>query len=277
MKPVPVMVTLVPPLVVPLAGETPVTETEDDDGGGVMVPVPLRAMSCGRREEPRSMRKSAVRDPGANGVNATVIVQVCACGTRRWQAGGCAAGWTAWLPRRAPVRVGVRIEKSCRLGPLMLTRVIVAGELPLLVMVKDLVMLALTRAAGKTRADGWKDTSAVGLPFGPLCPWLSTAPATLAPASTTAAATPMAAALRRNRDAFLGAGCSCCSCCSCLFRLPGRTSACFAPCPPTPGGRSGGRARERAARRERPSGRKGPGALVCRDADSTRRREGRAR
>ena len=176
-KPVPVMVTLAPPLVVPLAGETPVTETEDDDGGGVMVPVPLRAMSCGCREEPRSMRKSAVRDPGASGVNATVIVQVCACGTRRWQAGGCAAGWTAWLPRRAPVRVGVRIEKSCRLGPLMLTRVIVAGELPLLVMVTDLVMLALTRAAGKTRADGWKDTLAVGLPFGPLCPRLSTAPA----------------------------------------------------------------------------------------------------
>ena len=52
-KPVPVMVTLVPPLVVPLAGETPVTETEDDDGGGVMVLVPLRAMSCGCRGEAR--------------------------------------------------------------------------------------------------------------------------------------------------------------------------------------------------------------------------------
>src|SRR5215470_10860754 len=51
-KPVPVMVTLVPPLVVPLAGETPVTETEDDDVGGVMVPVPRRAMPCGCREEP---------------------------------------------------------------------------------------------------------------------------------------------------------------------------------------------------------------------------------
>src|SRR5215510_14102990 len=71
-KPVPVMVTLVPPLVVPLAGETPVTETEDDDDGGVMVPVPLRAMPRGcRREagEARWMRKSAVWEPGANGVN----------------------------------------------------------------------------------------------------------------------------------------------------------------------------------------------------------------
>ena len=52
-KPVPVTVTAVPPLVVPLAGETPVTETEDDDGGGVIVPVPLRAMSCGCRGEAR--------------------------------------------------------------------------------------------------------------------------------------------------------------------------------------------------------------------------------
>ena len=49
----PVMTTRVPPPVVPRAGETPVTETEDegetDDGGGTMVPVPLRVMSCGRR------------------------------------------------------------------------------------------------------------------------------------------------------------------------------------------------------------------------------------
>ena len=52
-KPVPIMVTLVPPLVVPLAGETPVTETEDDDGGGVIVAVPLRAMSCGCSGEAR--------------------------------------------------------------------------------------------------------------------------------------------------------------------------------------------------------------------------------
>ena len=48
-----VMDTVVPPLVVPLAGETPVTETEDDDGGAVMVPVPLSAMPCGCREEAR--------------------------------------------------------------------------------------------------------------------------------------------------------------------------------------------------------------------------------
>src|SRR5712691_4849333 len=159
------------------------------------------------------MRKSAVWEPGANGVNATVIVQVCACGTRRWHGGGRAAGWTAWLPRRAaPRRVGVRTEKSCRLGPLMLIRVIVAGELPLLVMMKDLVMLALTWTAGKTRADGWEDTPG-GLPFGPLCPRLSSAAATPAAATTTttAAATAMAAALGRNRGAFLGAACSCCS------------------------------------------------------------------
>ena len=50
-KPVPVMVTLVPPLVVPLAGKTLVTETDDDGGGGVMVLVPLRAMSRGCRGE----------------------------------------------------------------------------------------------------------------------------------------------------------------------------------------------------------------------------------
>ena len=159
-----------------------------------------------------------------------MIVQVCPCGTRRWHGGGCTAGWTAWPPRRAASRrAGVRIEKSCGFGPLMLTRVIVAGELPLLVMVTDLVMLALTWAAGKIRADGWKDTLAADLPFGPLCPRLSIAVATLAPASTTATATPMAAALGRNRDAFLGAACSCCSC---LFRLPGRTSVCFAPLSP---------------------------------------------
>ena len=44
-----------------------------------------------------------------------------------------------------------------------------------------------------------------------------------------------------------------------LFRLPGRTSVVSPLAPLTPGGRSGGRARERAARRGRPSGRKGPG------------------
>src|SRR6266568_1629385 len=148
------------------------------------------------------MRKSAVWEPGAKGVNATVIVQVCACGTRRWHGGGCAAGWTASPPRRAASRrAGVRTEKSCRLGPLMLIRVIVAGELPLLVMVKDLVMLALTWTAGKTRADGWKDTPG-GLPFGPLCPRLSSAVATPAAATTTAAAAAMAAALGRNRGAL---------------------------------------------------------------------------
>lgn len=91
-----------------------------------------------------------------------MIVHVCACGTRRWHGRGAAAGWTAWPPRRTAARsAGVRTEKSCRLGPLMLIRVIVAGELPLLVMVKDLVTLALTWAAGKTRADGWKDTTGV--------------------------------------------------------------------------------------------------------------------
>src|SRR5215470_13178758 len=178
------------------------------------------------------MRKSAVWEPGADGVNATVIVQTCACGTLRWH-GGCAAGWTAWPPLRAASRrAGVRTEKSCRLDPLMLIRVIVAGELPLLVMVKDLVMLVLTWAAGKTRADGWKDTpegwkdTPEDLPAGPLCPRLSSAAATLTAATTTAVATAMAALGRTGRDVFLGAACCC------LFRLPVRTSACFAPCPP---------------------------------------------
>lgn len=46
-NPVPVMVTLVPPLAVPTGGETAVTETRDDGGGGVVVPVPLRVISCG--------------------------------------------------------------------------------------------------------------------------------------------------------------------------------------------------------------------------------------
>ena len=99
-KPLPVIVTLVPPAVLPLAGETWVTEIEDDGGGGgAMVLVPLRAMSRGRSGEARSMRSSAVRDPGAVGVKTTVIVQVCACGTRRWHGSVCAAGWTALLPR----------------------------------------------------------------------------------------------------------------------------------------------------------------------------------
>ena len=75
-KPVPVIVTLLPPLAGPLAGETPVTETEDDDDGGVMVAVPLRAMSCGCDVEASSIRRSAVRGPSASGVNATVIAQV---------------------------------------------------------------------------------------------------------------------------------------------------------------------------------------------------------
>ena len=97
-KPLPVMITLVPPVVVPLAGETSVTDTGDDSGGGVIVPAPLRAMSCGCRGEAREMRKSAVRGPGADGVKTTVIVQVCACGTRRWHCSGCAAGWAAWPP-----------------------------------------------------------------------------------------------------------------------------------------------------------------------------------
>ena len=51
-KPVPVMVTLVPPSAVPLAGETRVMETEDG-GGGVIVPVPFRVMSCGCWREAR--------------------------------------------------------------------------------------------------------------------------------------------------------------------------------------------------------------------------------
>src|SRR5215472_139747 len=175
------------------------------------------------------MRKSAVWEPGASGVNATVIVHVCACGMRRWHAGGCAAGWTAWSCRRAAARsAGVRTEKSCRLGPPMLIRVIVADDLPLLVMVKDLVMLALTWAAGKTSADGWTDRPG-GWPFGPLCPRLCSAVATpVAAATTKAVATAIAAALTRNRGAFLGAACSCCR----LFRLPVRTSACFVPGPP---------------------------------------------
>ena len=63
-----------------------------------MVPVPLTVMSCGRRGEARSMRKSAVRDPGADGVKTTVIMQVCACGTRRWHGSGCAAGSMARPP-----------------------------------------------------------------------------------------------------------------------------------------------------------------------------------
>src|SRR5262249_103645 len=104
------------------------------------------------------MRRSAGSGPGANGVNAPVIVHVCACGTRRWQGCRCAVGWAAWSPVRTTVRrAGVRTEKSCRLGPLMLIRVIVAGDLPLLVMVKDLVMLVLTWPAGNPRADGWED------------------------------------------------------------------------------------------------------------------------
>src|SRR5690349_15226063 len=131
----PVMTTRVPPPVGPRAGETLVTETEDDggteDGGGAMVPVPLRAMSCGCREEIRPIRKSAVRDPDADGVKTTVMVQVCACGTARWHGGGCAPGWVAWPPRRAVSgRVGGRTEKSCRPGPSRLIRVMVAGELP---------------------------------------------------------------------------------------------------------------------------------------------------
>src|SRR6266568_4318045 len=95
-KPVPVMVTLVPPAVVTPAGETPVTET---CGGGPMVPVPLRAMSLGRTGAVKWMRRSAVRDPGADGVKTTVIVQVCARGTCRLHAGSCVAARTAWPPR----------------------------------------------------------------------------------------------------------------------------------------------------------------------------------
>src|SRR5258708_34664097 len=98
------------------------------------------------------MRRSAVREPGADGANATVIVQVCACGRRRWHGSGCAAVGAAWPPRRAASRrAGGRTEKSWGLGPLMVMRVIVAGGFPLLGMVKDLGMLALTSNAGKNR------------------------------------------------------------------------------------------------------------------------------
>ena len=51
-KPVPVMVTVVPPVTGPLAGKTPVT-TGTEDGGGTMMPVPLRTMSCDRGREAR--------------------------------------------------------------------------------------------------------------------------------------------------------------------------------------------------------------------------------
>ena len=95
-KPVPVIVTLVPPALVPPAGETPVTET---CCAGPMVPVPLRATSIEGMGAVKWMRRSAVRDPGADGVKITVIVQVCARGTRRLHAGSCVAARTALPPR----------------------------------------------------------------------------------------------------------------------------------------------------------------------------------
>jgi hypothetical protein len=61
----------------------------------------------------------------------------------------------AWPPRRAALRrARSETEKSCRLGPPMLIRVIAAGDLPLLVIATDLVMLVLIGTAGKDRAGG---------------------------------------------------------------------------------------------------------------------------
>ena len=64
---------------------------------------------------------------------------------------------------------------------------------------------AVNRVGGKNRAVGRKDTRPGGL-LGPPCARLITA--TAAPASTTAIATPMAAALGTNRAAFRGVSCS---------------------------------------------------------------------
>ena len=86
-----------------------------------------------------------------------MIAQVCEAGTSRWHDGVCAAGWMAWPPRRGAAGGPVGGPGGIlviRLGPPMLIRVIAAGDLPLLVIATDLVMLVLTGTAGKDKAEG---------------------------------------------------------------------------------------------------------------------------